>query len=105
MLCSLRVTNSENLSHSPSLASVGSDLSWAEFTCRRMVLGAIPGLLVGGGANADLPLDPGLGKSLGFTLAADGQEGMLCSPDNHPIALGASHLGQDRAATGWRSSS
>ena len=57
------------------------------------------------GANADLPLGPGLGKSLGFTLAADGQEGMLCSPDNHPIALGASHLGQDRAATGWRSSS
>ena len=27
------------------------------------------------GANADLPLGPGLGKSLGFTLAADGQEG------------------------------
>ncbi len=76
MLCPLRVTNSENLSHSPSLASVRSDLSWPELTCRRMAIGRGA---CWRGANADLPLDPGLGKSLGFTLAADSQEGICCA--------------------------
>ena len=37
-------------------------------------------LMEGPGANGDLPLDPGLGKSLGFTLAAaDQRKGICCA--------------------------